>query len=66
MGIIVSETETELVCYYSPVWKRDLSTSGGMATAQLKIPAKPPAKRILGALRSLTLWQGWGGRKKNK
>lgn len=45
----------------SPVWKRDFSTSGGMATAQLKIPAKPPAKRILGTLRSLTLCQGWGG-----
>lgn len=47
----------------SPVWKRDFSTSGGMATAQLKIPARPPAKRILGTLRSLTLWQdqssGW-------
>lgn len=41
----------------SPVWKRDFSTSGGMATAQLKIPARPPAKRILGTLRSLTLWQ---------
>lgn len=26
-----------------------------MATAQLKIPARPPANRILGALSSLTL-----------
>ena len=58
----------KLVCN-SPVWKRDFSTSGGMATAQLKIPARPPAKRIRGTLRSLTLWQDWGGvggtRKKN-
>lgn len=53
----------------SPVWKRDFSTSGGMATTQLKIPARPPAKRILGTLRSLTLWQdqsGVGGKSKKK
>lgn len=45
----------------SPVWKRDFSTSGGMATTQLKIPARPPAKRIRGTLRSRTLWQDWKG-----
>lgn len=40
---------------HSPVWKRDFSTSGGIATTQLKIPATPPATRIRGTLRSLTL-----------
>lgn len=39
-----------------PVWKRDLSTSGGMATAQLNIPAIPPANNTLGTLSSLWLW----------
>lgn len=40
-----------------------------MATTQLKIPARPPAKRILGTLRSLTLWQDQsrvGGKSKKK
>lgn len=32
-----------------------MSTSGGMATAQLKIPAIPPANRMLGTLSSLWL-----------
>lgn len=40
---------------HSPVWKRDFSTSGGIATTQLKIPATPPAARIRGTLSSLTL-----------
>lgn len=38
-----------------PVWKRDLRTSGGIATAQLQIPAIPPANRTLGMLSSLWL-----------
>ena len=42
---------------HKPVWKRDLSTSGGMATAQLKIPAIPPANSMLGMLSSLWLHQ---------
>lgn len=40
---------------HKPVWKRDLSTSGGIATAQLKIPAIPPANNMLGMLSSLWL-----------
>lgn len=43
-----------------PVWKRDLSTSAGIATAQLKIPAIPPANSTLGMLSSLWL-RGRGG-----
>lgn len=40
---------------HPPVWKRDFSTSGGIATAQLKMPAIPPANRILGTLNSVGL-----------
>lgn len=40
---------------HAPVWKRDFSTSGGIATAQLKIPAIPPANRMLGTLSSVGL-----------
>lgn len=41
-----------------PVWKRDLSTSAGIATAQLNIPAIPPANSTLGILSSPWL-DGW-------
>lgn len=43
---------------FSPVWKLDLRTSGGRAMVQFKIPAMPPARRILGVLRWVTLKQG--------
>lgn len=34
----------------SPVWKLDLRTSGGRAMVQLRIPATPPARRVLTVL----------------
>ncbi len=38
-----------------PVWNLDLSTSGGIATTQLAIPAIPPANNVFNALKSLVL-----------
>ena len=37
---------TPLYCPVTSVWKRVLSVSGGIATAQLAIPAAPPANKI--------------------
>lgn len=55
--------QNKLVSENKPVWKRDLSTSGGIATAQLQTPAIPPANRMLGTLSSLWLPGGGGGTK---
>lgn len=41
-----------LECGHSPVCRRDFSTSGGIATNQLKTPAIPPANRVRPMLRS--------------
>lgn len=35
---------------HSPVWKLDFRTSGGSAIVQFRIPATPPATRMLGVL----------------
>lgn len=40
-----------------PVWSRDFSTSGGIATSQLKTPAIPPANSVRRALKSFRLKQ---------